>query len=96
VTSESRACTPQALLRRLYVLFFSRARYPEGLLFACDRQPGADWVTQRARNLSLVLSERRPVARFLVRDRAMALTKSSHGRLLLLGGTQKPVHNAAT
>jgi transposase InsO family protein len=64
------------LLRRLYVLFFieldTRWVYVAGI----TANPVGQWVTQQARNLSLVLAERTPLIRFLIRDRDAKFTTS--------------------
>jgi transposase InsO family protein len=62
-------------LRRLYVLFIeieTRRIYLSGV----TANPAGDWVTQQARNLSLVLSERSQAAKFLIRDRDTKFTAS--------------------
>ncbi|MGH9830932.1 MAG: integrase core domain-containing protein, partial [Blastocatellia bacterium] len=64
------------LLRRLYVLFFielsSRRVYVTGI----TSNPVGRWVTQQARNLSIVLAGRATALRFLIRDRDAKFTAS--------------------
>jgi putative transposase len=55
------------LLRRYYVLFFIAHASPRVWLAGCSTHPTGAWVTQRARNLGLVLAD--DGVRFLIRDR---------------------------
>ncbi len=64
------------LRRRLYVLFFieldTRRVYVNGIA----TNPVGAWVTQQARNLTMVLAERDRPVRFLLRDRDAKFTSS--------------------
>jgi transposase InsO family protein len=57
------------LLRRLYVLFFIEVDTRRTYLAGVTANPVVEWVTQQARNLSLLLSERSRAVKFLLRDR---------------------------
>jgi transposase InsO family protein len=56
-------------LQQLYVLFFIELATRQVHLGGVTANPSGVWVTQQARNLFLVLSERGQRRRFLVRDR---------------------------
>jgi hypothetical protein len=55
-------------LRRCYVLFFIELDARRVHLAGVTTHPINAWVTQQARNLSFVLSERLTPARFLIHD----------------------------
>jgi transposase InsO family protein len=63
------------LLRRLYVLFFIQFDTRRIHISGITTIPG-EWVTQQARNLSLVLAEQARPTRFLIRDRDAKFTAS--------------------
>jgi hypothetical protein len=63
-------------LRRLYVLLFIEIDTRRIYLSGVTANPAGDWVTQQARNLSLVLSERSQAAKFPIRDRDTKFTAS--------------------
>ena len=63
------------LLRRLYVLFFIQFDTRRIHISGITTIPG-EWVTQQARNLSLVLAEQARPSRFLIRDRDAKFTAS--------------------
>jgi hypothetical protein len=62
------------LLKRLYVLFFiefdTRRVYVTGI----TAKRAGEWVTQQARNLSFVLSDRVRLVKFMIRDRDTKFT----------------------
>jgi transposase InsO family protein len=62
------------LLKRLYVLFFIELDTRKVYLTGITANPVGEWVTQQARNLSSVLSERVHPAKFLIRDRDAKFT----------------------
>ena len=63
-------------LQRLYVLFFIEVGTRRAHLSGVTANPVGEWVTQQARNLSLLLSEGSHPVRFLVRDRDTKFTAS--------------------
>jgi putative transposase len=64
------------LLQRLHVLLFIELGTRTVYLSGVTANPVGEWVTQQARNLSLVLSERSHAVRFVVRDRDTKFTAS--------------------
>jgi hypothetical protein len=64
------------LLRRLCVLFFIEVDTRRVYLSGVTANPVEEWVTQPARNLSLVLAERSRPVKFLIRDRDTKFTAS--------------------
>ena len=87
-------------LQRLYVLFFIELDTRRVHLAGVTGNPSGAWVTQQARNLLLVLSERGRRVRFLLRDRDAKFTRTfddvfgSNGAELLLTPVQAPNANA--
>jgi Integrase core domain len=77
-----------------------RARLQTRLLGRGDRQPHGGWVTQQARNLLLVLGDRRRRVRFVLRDHDAKFSRSfdavfcSEGAEVLLTPVQAPNANA--
>jgi hypothetical protein len=61
-------------LRRLYVLFFIQLDTRRVHLAGVTANPNSGWVTQQARNLLLVLGERR--LRLVLRDRDAKFSRS--------------------
>jgi putative transposase len=55
------------LLRRLYVLFFIEIDTRRVYLSGVTATPVGEWITQHARNLSFVLTERTRPTKFLIR-----------------------------
>lgn len=56
------------LLKRLYVLLYMELATRKVIWFAVTERPGADWVSQQARNLCWELAEIGVDARFLIHD----------------------------
>ena len=87
-------------LRRLYVLFFIEHDTRRVHLAGVTANPSGAWVTQQARNLLLVLSQRGRRVRFLVRDRDAKFCRGfSHvfgaeGAEVLVTPVQAPNANA--
>jgi putative transposase len=85
-------------LRRLYVLFFIELDTRRVHLAGVTAHPDGAWVAQQARNLLLMLGNRRP--RFLIRDRDAKFTRafddvfSSEGTEALVTLVQAPNANA--
>ena len=64
------------LLRRLYVLFFVHHDTRLVRIAAVTAKPVTDWVTQKARNISMELGEQAAANKFLIRDRDTKFTAS--------------------
>jgi putative transposase len=64
------------LLKRLYVLFFIELDTRRVYVTGITAKPAGEWVTQQARNLSFVLSDRVRSVKFLIRDRDTKFTGS--------------------
>jgi putative transposase len=65
-------------LKRLYVLFFIELGTRRVHLAGVTANPDGSWITQQARNLLLILEERGPRMRFLVRDRDAKFCRGFH------------------
>ena len=87
-------------LRRLYVLFFIELDTRRVHLAGVTANPNSAWVTQQARNLLLMLSERERRLRFVVRDRDAKFSRTfddlfcSEGAEVLLTPVRAPNANA--
>jgi putative transposase len=87
-------------LRRLYVLFFIELDTRRVHLAGVTANPNGGWVTQRARNLLVVLGEREQQLRFVLRDRDAKLSRAyddvfrSEGTEVLITPVQAPNANA--
>jgi putative transposase len=87
-------------LRRLDVLFVIELDTRRVHLAGVTANPDGSWVTQQARNLLLVLGERRRQVRFLLRDHDAKLSRSfddvvrSEGAGVLLTPVRAPKANA--
>jgi transposase InsO family protein len=87
-------------LRRLYVLFFTELDTRRVHLAGVTANPNGAWVTQQARNLLLMLSERGRRLRFVVRDRNAKFSRTfddlfcSEGAEVLLTPVRAPNANA--
>jgi putative transposase len=87
-------------LRRLYVLFFIELDTRRVHLAGVTANPNSGWVTQQARNLLLVLSERERRLRFVLRDRDAKFSRGfddvfhAEGAEMLVTPVQAPNANA--
>ena len=87
-------------LQQLYVLFFIELATRRVHLGGVTANPSGVWVTQQARNLFLVLSDRGRRVRFLVRDRDAKFchgfdeVSRAEGAELLVTPVQTPNANA--
>jgi putative transposase len=87
-------------LRRLYVLFFIELDTRRVHLAGVTPNPNAAWITQQARNLLVVLEERRRRTRLLIRDRDAKFCRGfddvfgSEGVDVLVTPVQAPNANA--
>jgi putative transposase len=83
-------------LQRLYVLFFIELDTRRVHLAGVTANPNGAWVTQQARNLLLMLSERGRQLRFVVRDRDAKFSRTfddlfcSEGAEVLLTPVRPP------
>jgi putative transposase len=88
------------LLRRLYVLFFIELDTRRIYVCGITANPTGAWVTQQARNLSMVLADRVHPVKFLIRDRDTKFTASfdevfqSEGIRIIRTPVQAPRANA--
>jgi transposase InsO family protein len=62
-------------LQRLYVLFFIELASRRVHLAGCTANPTGAWVSQQARQITWMLSERSTPLRFLIRDRDSKFTR---------------------
>jgi hypothetical protein len=87
-------------LRRLYVLFFIELETRRVHLAGVTAHPNGAWVTQQARNLLLMRSERGRRLRFVLRDRDAKFSRTfddvfrSEGAKVLVTPVQAPNANA--
>jgi putative transposase len=87
-------------LRRLYVLFFIELDTRRVHLAGVTANPNSAWVTQQARNLLVVLGERKRPLRFVLRDRDAKFSRAfddvfrSEGTEVLITPVQAPNANA--
>jgi len=86
-------------LQRLYVLFFIELGRRRVHVAGCTPNPSAPWVTQQARHLTWILSERPESFRFLIRDRDQKFADSfdevfcSHGLEIIRTPVRAPQAN---
>ena len=93
-------CTVDTVwLQRLYVLFFIEIRSRRVHLAGCTAHPDTEWVTQQARQVTWMLSERSRPVRFLIRDHDRKFTDSvdavfeGQGARIVLTPIQAPEAN---
>jgi putative transposase len=63
-------------LQRLYVLFFIEVGSRRVHFAGCTAHPDQEWVTQQARQVAWIVSERAEPVRWLIRDRDHKFTRS--------------------
>ena len=86
-------------LQRLYVLFFIEIASRRVHVAGCTAHPDAEWVTQHARQVMWMLSERSQPVRFLIRDHDRKFTDSfdavfeAHGARIIRTPIQVPEAN---
>ena len=64
------------LLKRLYMLFFIELDTRRVYFCGVTNNPTGEWVTQKARNLTMMLAERAVAVKFLIRDRDTKFSES--------------------